>query len=93
MTRLLLATANPAVSSGTPIVSNLYDNRDWLIRSTDPLQNSTSYTNDADGRLIFVTDPVSRITKFGYNADGRKTSTTNAAGETVLASNGAYAGR
>ena len=40
-TRHLLATALPATSQGTPIVTNIYDNRDWLISSIDPLQKTT----------------------------------------------------
>jgi RHS repeat-associated protein len=80
-TRHLLATALPSTSQGTPIVTNIYDNRDWLIKSIDPLQNPTLYTNDAAGRLIAATDPVLRTTTFGYDADGRKLATTNAATE------------
>jgi len=78
-TRHLLATALPATSQGTPIVTNIYDNRDWLVRSLDPLHNAMQYTNDADGRLIAVTDPLSRTTTFSYDADGRNLATTNAA--------------
>ena len=81
VTRHLLATKLPAMSQGTPVVTNFYDNRDWLIRSVDPLQNSTFYTNDVDGRLIAATDPLSRTTTFGYDADARKIASTNAAGE------------
>jgi RHS repeat-associated protein len=81
-TRHLLATALPATSQGTPTVTNIYDNRDWLIRSLDPLHNPTQYTNDADGRLIAATDPVQRMTTFSYDADGRKLAVVNAANET-----------
>jgi len=80
-TRHLLATIMPPTSQGTPIATNIYDSRDWLIRSSDPLQNTTQYTNDADGRLMSQTDPLLRKTTFRYDADGRKTATTNAAGE------------
>ena len=80
-TRHLLATILPATSSGTPIITNIYDKRDWLISSIDPLQKTTQYTNDADGRLIAATDPLSRTTTFAYDADSHKTSTRNAAGE------------
>lgn len=80
-TRQLLATALPATTQGTPIVTNIYDNRDWLIGTLDPLKNTTQYTNDADGRLIAATDPLSRTTTFGYDADGHKIATTNAAQE------------
>jgi YD repeat-containing protein len=69
----------PATPQGTPIVTNIYDNRDWLIRTVDPLQKPTLYTNDLAGRLISLTDPVQRTTLFGYDADERKLATTNAA--------------
>ena len=77
----LLSTAYPATSQGTPIATNVYDNADRLIQSTDPLHNSILYTNDADGRLASATDPLSRTTTFEYDSDARKTSTENAAGE------------
>jgi len=80
-TRHLIATTLPATSQGVPVVTNFYDNRDWLIRTVDPLQNSTLYTNDTAGRTISVTDPLSRTTKFGFDADGRTLAATNAAGE------------
>jgi RHS repeat-associated protein len=80
-TRHLLAIKLPAMSQGTPIVTNFYDNRDLLIRSVDPLQNFTLYTNDVNGRRISQTDPVSRTTQFKYDADGRTIAITNAAGE------------
>ncbi len=80
-TRHLLATTLPATAQGTPVLTNIYDNRDWLIRTLDPLHNAMQYTNDADGRLIAVTDPLSRTTTFGYDADGRNLATTNAAQE------------
>jgi RHS repeat-associated protein len=80
-TRHLLATALPSTSQGTPIVTNAYDSRDWLIRSTDPLQNTTLYTNDAAGHLVVTTDPLSRTTAFGYDPDGHRTAITNGATE------------
>jgi RHS repeat-associated protein len=80
-TRKLLKTTLPATSQGTPVVTSIYDNRDWLIRNFDPLQNPTQYTNDVAGRLVAATDPALRTTKLGYDADGRTLATTNAAGE------------
>jgi RHS repeat-associated protein len=78
-TRHLLATALPATSGGTPIIANAYDNRDWLLRTTNALGKTTSFTNDAAGRQISVTDPLLRTTRLGHDADGRVTATTNAA--------------
>jgi RHS repeat-associated protein len=82
VTRHLLATTLPATPQGTPVVTNAYDNRDWLTRTVDPLQNPTLFTNDLAGRLISVTDPVQRTTAFYFDADGRKLAAVNAANET-----------
>src|SRR5207249_3050160 len=78
-TRKLLATTLPSTPQGVPVVTNIYDSRDWLSRTLNPLQQITLYTNDVAGRLVSLTDPVLRTVKFGYDADGRKTATTNAA--------------
>jgi len=81
-TRHLLATTMPSTPQGTPVVTNSYDSRDWLIRMIDPLQNPVLYTNDVAGRLISVTDPAQRTTTFSYDADGRKLARVKAANET-----------
>src|SRR5437762_13107109 len=78
-TRKLLATTLPSTPQGVPVVTNIYDSRDWLAKTLNPLQQATLYTNDIAGRLFSVTDPVLRTVKFGYDADGRKTAATNAA--------------
>ena len=80
-TRRLLATKLPATPQGTPVVTNIYDNRDWLTRTLDPLQKAMQFTNDAAGHLILVTDPLSQTAKLGYDANGHSIATTNAAGE------------
>jgi RHS repeat-associated protein len=81
-TRHLLATTLPATPQGVPVITNAYDNRDWLMQTVDPLLHPTLYTNDFDGRLVSVTDPVQRTTLFGYDNDGRKLASVNAANET-----------
>ena len=81
VTRHLLSKSMPATAQGVPVLTNIYDNRDCLVKTLDPYQRPTIYTNDANGRLISVTDPVFRTMKFGYDADGRKIATTNAAQE------------
>jgi RHS repeat-associated protein len=78
-TRKLLATTLPATPQGLLVITNIYDGRDWLAQTVDPLRQPTSYTNDAAGRVIAVTDPLLRTTTFGFDADGRRTATTNAA--------------
>jgi len=80
-TRKLLATTFPATPQGVPVTTNIYDNRDWLARTINPLQQATLFTNDAAPRLVSVTDPLQRTTRYGYDADGRMLATTNAAWE------------
>ncbi len=81
-TRKLLATTLPATPQGTPVVTNLYDSRDWLSQTINNPQSAVSaavtYTNDAAGRLLVATGPLPRPTRYGYDADGRRTATTNA---------------
>ena len=79
-----LGTAYPATAQGTPATTNLYDRRDWLSASRDPLLSASYFTNDAAGRLIATTDPLLRLTRFGYDANGRRTAITNAAQERAL---------
>jgi RHS repeat-associated protein len=81
-TRRLLATIFPATPQGVPVVTNIYDNRDWLSQSFDPLQNRTQFTNDAAHRLISITDPLQRTKAFAYDYDGRRLAAINAALET-----------
>jgi RHS repeat-associated protein len=83
-TRRLLARALPATPQGVPVITNSYDNRDWLTRTLNPLQQATSYTNDVAGQLVSVTDPLLRATRFGYDADSQRTASTNAAQEVTL---------
>jgi RHS repeat-associated protein len=80
-TRKLLTTTLPTVTAGTPVLTQIYDNRDWLARSLDPLQAATLYTNNLAGWLISQTDPLQRMTTFGFDADGRQINATNAAQE------------
>src|SRR5260221_7309717 len=78
-TRKLLSTTFPSVPQGVPVITNIYDVRDWLASTLDPLLSAIGYSNDLAGRLAAVTDPVLRTTHFGYDQDGRRTTTTNAA--------------
>ena len=80
-TRKMLATTLPAMPAGTPLVTNIYDNRDWLAKTLDPLLNPVQFTNDLAGHLIAVSDPLSRTTRMGYDPDGNNLAVTNAAGE------------
>jgi RHS repeat-associated protein len=80
-TRKLLSTTLPATAQGTPVVSSVYDVRDWMVKTLDPFNHATQFTNDIAGRLIAASDPLSRTTRMGYDADGRNLATTNAAGE------------
>jgi RHS repeat-associated protein len=81
-TRKLLATALPSTPQGTPIVTNIYDSRDWLIKTLDPLQRAVLVTNDIGGRLIAATDPLLRTVNLKYDADGHTITAINPANET-----------
>ncbi|MGD0614271.1 MAG: RHS repeat-associated core domain-containing protein, partial [Verrucomicrobiota bacterium] len=83
-TRKLLTTTFPATPQGVPVITSVYDNRDWLTQTLDPLQQPTLYTNDPAHNAISTTDPLLRTILFGYDADGRKTATTNAIREVTL---------
>ena len=82
VTQHLLATALPTTPQGSPIVTNIYDNRDLLVQTLDPYQRPTLYTNDIAGRLISITDPLSRTSTAGYDPDGHKLFAANASHET-----------
>jgi RHS repeat-associated protein len=77
----LLATTFPATAQGVAVVSNIYDSHDLLIKTLDPYQQPTFYTNDAKGRVVYQTDPLLRTSAIGYDKDSRITATTNAAQE------------
>ena len=80
VTRHLLATTLPPTAAGTATITNAYDNRDWLVKTVNPLGQATLYTNDAAQRLVAATDPLLRTTTLGYDADGHNLASTNAAG-------------
>jgi RHS repeat-associated protein len=77
----LLATIFPATAQGVAVVSNVYDAHDLLIKTLDPYQQPTFYTNDAKGRMVYQTDPLLRTSAIGYDGDSRITAMTNAAQE------------
>ncbi len=79
VTRHLLATTLPPTPAGTATITNAYDNRDWLVKTVNPLSQATLYTNDAAQRLVSATDPLLRTTTLGYDADGHNLASTNAA--------------
>jgi RHS repeat-associated protein len=83
-TRKLLSTTLPAMAQGVPVVSSVYDARDWPVQTVNPLSKAVQYTNDLAGNLIATTDPLSRTSHMGYDADGRNLATTNTAGENTL---------
>jgi RHS repeat-associated protein len=80
-TRHLLATFPPPTAAGVPVITNNYDNREWLTATIDPLQHTTAFAHDLAGNVLTATDPLSRTTAMGYDADDRNIAATNAAGE------------
>ncbi len=79
VTRRLSSTIMPAVSAGISVITNIYDNRDWLTRTLNPLGAATRFTNDPAQRLIAIADPLARTTTMGYDADGRNLLSSNGA--------------
>src|SRR5260370_37172595 len=51
---------------------------DRLISQTDPLNNTTTFTYDALGRLKTKTDALGKITSYVYDNNGNRTSETDA---------------
>jgi RHS repeat-associated protein len=49
----------------------------------NPAEHTTSYSYDADGRLLSVTDQLGHTTSYSYDAAGNKTSETDANGHTT----------
>jgi YD repeat-containing protein len=80
-TRKPIGTLLPATPQGVAATTNIYDTRDWLALTRDPLQQPTWFTNDAAGRLISARDPLGRATRSTLDANGRMLGTTNAADE------------
>ncbi len=80
-TQHLLATILPETAAGRGVQTNLYDNREWLAQSLDPLQHAMQFTNDPAGHLTSVTDPLLQTSQAGYDADGQSIASTNAAEE------------
>jgi RHS repeat-associated protein len=80
-TQKLLATTLPQTPQGFAIISNVYDGRDLLSRTVNPLQHAILYTNDVAQRLISMTDPLLRTKKFSHDEVGRQIGSTNAANE------------
>ena len=57
-----------------------YDDRDNLLKRTDPLGNTWAFTYDAAGNLLSSTDPESRAVTWTYDAFGQVVSSTDRAG-------------
>lgn len=79
----LLATTLPITVQGTPVITNIYDPRDWVVQTRNPLQQPVYFTNDLAHRLIGQADALLRTNTFGYDADNRRTNAVNAASETT----------
>jgi len=43
-TRKLMATTLPSTPQGVPVITNIYDPRDWLTRTLNPLQQTTLWS-------------------------------------------------
>ena len=82
-TKKQLVTTLPTSAAGTATITNLYDTRDWMESTTDPLTHQTSFTYDAAGRTVTATDPLSRDFSQTFDANGRVLTASNAENETT----------
>ena len=57
-TRHLLTTTLPTFAAGTPVLTHVYDNRDWLSETLDPYKEPTLYTNNPAGLAGVANRPV-----------------------------------
>ena len=64
----------------------VYDKRDYLVRTIDPLGQSTKYEYDGAGRQTAVTDPLGHTMQFAYDANGNVITSQDALGN--VTSNG-----
>ncbi len=73
-------TADP---NDDPVVTYEYDERDWLVKTTDPMGRETVYEYYPNHQKSRITDPASRITSFTYNDNGEPETVTGPLGWTV----------
>lgn len=59
----------------------LYDAKDRLVNTIDPLGRVMTYTYDAVNNRIALIDPLGRVTQYGYDALDRRTTVTDALGQ------------
>ena len=64
------------ITQGTRITNLAYDVKGFLSSVTDPLNLNTSFTRDADGRLLTTTLPDSRVINYAYDNNGNLSSVT-----------------
>jgi len=83
-TRHQTSATLPLTPQGAPVVTNIYDSRDCLAKTFDPLVQPTTNSYDLAGRLLTITDPMLRTNSFSYDNDSRQTNATDAASETTL---------
>lgn len=86
VTRHQTGTTFPSTPQGTPVVTNLYDVRDWMTQTQNPLQEASYYSNNPAQQLIAVADALLRTNTLSYDPDGHLIHSTDAASETTLQS-------
>jgi len=64
------------ITQGTRVTTLAYDSNGFLVSVTDPLKQTTSFTHDADGRVLTKTLPDGRVISYSYDANGNLTSIT-----------------
>ncbi len=64
------------------LVLREFDEHGHIVSETTPL-GTTTWTRDADGRVLSVTDPLGRVTEYTYTSAGQVTSVTDPLGQTT----------
>jgi RHS repeat-associated protein len=64
------------LSRGTRVTKLTYNNGGFLAGITNPLNLTTSFSRDADGRLLSTTLPDSRVVSYSYDGNGNVVSVT-----------------
>jgi len=81
-TKKRLTTTLPATAAGSAVIENTYDDRDWLASTEDPLDETTTFTRDAAGRLTGTTDPLGRTNTKTFDENGQVLTRANPENET-----------
>ncbi len=80
VTRQTVGIPSDGVESDGATTTMVYDARNRVIRSTDPLSRTTRTDYDGVGNVVKMTDPLGFASTFVYNKNGWMTTMTDALG-------------